>query len=185
METSFFLRRLVTPVCAVAFLIMNVAVGNAQDVSAAHLDAARKAITAIGATDQFDDFLPSAARSMKMELVSKNPNLESLINTVVDEEALALAKRRGALEAEAARAYAKYFTEAELNQISTFYQSETGKKLLEKGPLAMGDTVAAFNEWRQSIARDLSTNVSKRLVEATSAKAGAAKPGAAKPGAKK
>lgn len=163
METTFFLRRFIAPICATAFLLMSVATGNAQDASAEHLDAARKAISAIGATNQFDDFLPSAARSIKVELVSKNPNLESVINEVVDGQALALAKRRGVLEIEAARVYAKYFTEQELKQITAFYQSEAGKKLLEKGPLAMGDTVVAFSEWRQGIAKELSANVSKEL----------------------
>ena len=72
-------------------------VAHAQEATPEHLKAARAAITAIGATNQFDGILPQAADALKIELIQKDPNLEDIITSTVDQEALALAARRGDL----------------------------------------------------------------------------------------
>ncbi|MHC5308129.1 DUF2059 domain-containing protein [Bartonella sp. LJL80] len=175
MKTAFSIRRLAATLGTVTILGLGVYNVQAQDISDAHLQAARKAIAAIHATDQFDDFLPSTARDLKDELMRKDPNLASVISDTVDEQAMALIKRRADLEKEAARAYAKHFSQAELDQIAAFYNSDTGKKLLSEGPVAVRDILSAYDVWRQGIAQDLATNVGKAM----SAKLGSAQPAAA------
>ena len=63
------------------------------------LAAARAAITAIKATDQFDLILPQAAELLRGEMIQKDPNLEAAISAAVDEEVIKLAARRADLEA--------------------------------------------------------------------------------------
>ena len=127
----------------------------AQEFSDSHLAAARDAITAIDATDQFDNILMNAATQTKSELIPNNPDMEVQISEMVDERALALASRRSALEAEVARVYAKLFTEEELRAIAEFYETEAGKKLLAQGPLATREMMAAAQVWSNGIVRDL------------------------------
>jgi len=137
--------------------------GAAQEISQAHANAARAAISAIKATDRFDSFLSDISFELKNELMRKDPNLEEVISQTVEEEAIKLVPRRVDLEKEVALAYARHFSEEELNQIATFYNSEAGKKLLSAGPVAMEDTLAAFDIWRQGLAQDLSVNVARAL----------------------
>lgn len=127
----------------------------AAEIGESHLAAARRAIDAINATDDFDNILPNAATQVKSMLIPNNPDLEEEISTMVDERALGLAPRRAALEAEVARVYAQLFTEQELNDIAAFYESEAGQKLLSRGPAATREMMAAVEVWSNGIVRDL------------------------------
>lgn len=162
MTSATGFRRLIAPLSAFV-LMAGVHSASAQEISQAHLDAARSAISAIHATEQFDEILPSAASALKAELIQKDPNLEALITKTVDDKAIALAARRADLETEAARVYAKAFTEAQLKEIAAFYGSETGQKLLAEGPIVTREVVKAANIWQNGIARDLATSVGEVL----------------------
>ena len=135
----------------------------AQEIAESHLKAARAAVTAIKATDQFDTILPRAAENLRAELLRKDPNLVDQINSVVNDKTVLLAGRRADLETEAARAYARVFTEEELNGITTFYTSTAGQKLLSDGPIVVRELIKAANIWQEGIARDLSSEVGKEL----------------------
>lgn len=146
----------------------------AQDVSESHLKAAHEAISALHATDPFDNILPAAAAALQQQLIQKNPDMEQLISTTISEKALALASRRADLENEAATAYAKSFSEQELKDIAAFYSSASGKKLLETGPIATRELVKAAEIWQNGIARDLAQQVGEALAAASKTKAPAA-----------
>ncbi|QDB99659.1 MULTISPECIES: DUF2059 domain-containing protein [Phyllobacteriaceae] len=146
----------------------------AQDVSESHLKAAHEAISALHATDPFDNILPAAAAGLQQQLIQKNPDMEQLISTTISEKALALASRRADLENEAATAYAKSFSEQELKDIAAFYSSPSGKKLLETGPIATRELVKAAEIWQNGIARDLAQQVGEALAAASKTKAPAA-----------
>ena len=138
----------------------------AQDApSASHLDAARSAIEAIGATRQFDSILISAALNLKSQLIQDNPDQEAIISATVDETALSLAGRRGDLESEAARIYATLFSEAELTTIAEFYRSDAGQKLIANGPAATRGVLQAADIWGRGVARDLAEATGTALRE--------------------
>ncbi len=135
----------------------------AQEISDSHLSAARAVLASLHATDEFDLVLPAAAQSLKGELIQKNPDLQALIIEIVDQTAFALAARRGDLEREVATIYARAFTEAQLNEISSFYTSETGKKLLADSPLITREVLRAADIWQNGIARDLAQQAGEEL----------------------
>lgn len=174
-------RRLIAPL-AVVIMLGGFSAAQAQDtntnnnITPSHLAAARAAISAIKATDQFDSILPGVAQQLKGELIQKDPNLESIIGAAVDEQALALAARRADLENEAARAYAVSFSEEELNAITGFYNSEAGKKLLSEGPIVTREVMKAAGIWQRGIARDLAQAVAEKVVAAAAATAPAQAP---------
>lgn len=168
-------RRWAAAAGAIAFLAL-VQPAAAQDISDAHLAAARTAIGAMGVTAQFDEILPQAAQALKAELIQKNPDLQGTIIQLVDETALSLAARRGDLEREAAMAYARVFSEAHLNEISAFFNSEAGKKLISDGGIADREIFQAANIWQRGVARDLAQQVGERLAETAPAAAPAAEP---------
>ncbi|WP_246666048.1 DUF2059 domain-containing protein [Aquamicrobium sp. LC103] len=139
---------------------------HAQEISDSHLAAARAAIDSVGATDEFDLILPRAAQALKAELIQKNPDMQSLISSTVDEKTLELAKRRSDLEREAALAYAKVFNEQQLKEIGEFYSSDTGQKLLEDGPIIAREVGRAAEIWQRGVARDLAQQVAEVLSKA-------------------
>ena len=139
---------------------------SAQELSESHLTAGRKAVAATQATLSFDAILYNTSAKLKNNLTAKNPHQADLISTIVDEEALALASRRGALEGEAARLFATRFSEAELAEMAEFFNSDTGKKYLgTTAPLAK-DLGKIARIWANGIANDMAKNVGKRLSEA-------------------
>ncbi len=154
---------------AAGLFLLASGIAHAQDATPEHLAAARAAIAAIGATNQFDAILPRAADSLKGELIQKDPDLEALITSTVDNEVLALAARRGDLEKEAALVYAKVFTEADLKAIADFYSTETGKKLIKEGPIATRGLIDAANIWQSGIGRDLAQSVGEKIKAAAPA----------------
>lgn len=128
----------------------------AQEATPSHLAAARAAVAAINTTDQFDAVLMNAATQVKAELIANHPDRQSELSAMVDDAAIELAPRRADLENEVARIYARLFTEQELQAIGEFYGSEAGQKLIEQGPVATRETVAAAEIWANGIVRDLS-----------------------------
>ncbi|SMH45101.1 DUF2059 domain-containing protein [Mesorhizobium australicum] len=157
-------RRVVAALATVA-LLAGASFASAQEISEAHLKAARAAVTSIKATDSMDSILPQANQMLKIELIQKNPNLEEDIVRIVDEETLAIAPRRGDLEKEVATAFAKAFTEQELTEIAAFHNSPTGKKFLSDSPIVGREVSKAVDIWQLGIARDLSQAVAKKLAE--------------------
>lgn len=135
----------------------------AQEVAESHLSAARKAITATRATATFDSILFNASAGLKNQLSAKDPDKADSISNIVDEEAIALAARRGDLEGEAARLFANSFTEAELNEIAAFFGSETGTKYLTATPVLARELGKSARVWANGISRDLAINVQKRM----------------------
>jgi len=135
----------------------------AQDVSEAQLAAARDAIAAVNVTDQYDNILPNLAERLKAQFIQASPNFQTQIASVVDEQALALAARRADLEKEAASIYAKSFSIDELKSISTFFNTEAGKKLLTNQPLISRELSRAAQIWANGISRDLTAQSSEKL----------------------
>jgi uncharacterized protein len=146
----------------------------AQDVPAEHMQAAREAISALGVTNRFDAILPNIMDRLTAQLIQAYPNLQDVISAKVEEEALKLAARRADLEREAALVYAKAFTADELKQITAFYGSETGKKLLKDGPIATRELLKAADIWTAGVARDLEQQANAALLSEVQAEQPAA-----------
>lgn len=138
----------------------------AQEISDEHLAAARAAVAASKTTRQLDAILPQIGESLKERLISGRPDVADQISTIVDDATLSLAPRRGDLETEIARSYARIFTIEELTVISEFYNTETGKKLIEQLPLIGRLMTEASRVWSAGLQRDMGVLVSQKLQEA-------------------
>lgn len=137
----------------------------AQDVSAAHIKAAKRMIAATGSTNRLDNILPQSAQALKNELIRNRPDQEASITDVVDLVTLELAVRRGDLENEVAKIFTKIFSEKELDVVSTFYETDAGKKFLIDGPVALREINVAAQVWTRGIQRDMGQKSSEKLKE--------------------
>ena len=150
---------------SVATLISISSIGGlqAQEISSEHLKAAKSVISAIGITGRLDNILPQIAEEAKASLISTNPNLVDQISVIVDESAIELAGRRGDLEDEVGRIYAANFSEAELAEIATFYESDSGKKLLKLTPQTTRLIDRAAQVWTVGLGRDLKAKIGEKM----------------------
>jgi uncharacterized protein len=165
--TSFMSRTLkaTTMFASALTLCAAASVAQAQEPSAEHIAAARAAISALGATDEFDNILPGAAEQLKSTFIQATPNMEEEISSTVDEVAIELASRRADLEREAAAIYARNFTVEELNAIRDFYTSPAGTKLLSSGSTVTQELYRAAEIWSNGVSRDLATQAAEALDE--------------------
>jgi hypothetical protein len=58
-----------------------------------------------------------------------------------------------------ARIYASHFTEAELRQLLTFYQSPLGQKMLTEEPKAIDESMANAGAWADNLSQDVMTKM--------------------------
>lgn len=144
-------------------LVGAVVAASAQQASEEHLAKAKAAIAATQATDSFDDILPEAALRLKNNMTNQNPDKVDEIDRIVDEEAIALAPRRGVLEDEAAKLFANTFSPEELDQIANFFSSEAGQKYLSSTPILARELAKAARVWGAGIQRDLANNAGAKM----------------------
>jgi hypothetical protein len=149
-----------------------------EELTDEHRAAAREALTALRATDQFDEFLPRAAMQLKNALIQEAPNYDQQISATVDEVALTLAGRRADLEREAADIYARNFSIEELQAITQFYGSAAGQKLLDTGPVVTRELLRAAEIWSNGVSRDLAAEATNTLNARLGAEAAPTLPGA-------
>jgi hypothetical protein len=65
------------------------------------------------------------------------------------------ASRVNELVDEAARIYASHFTEQELKQLLTLYQSPLGQKIIKEEPKALDESMAAAGAWADLFSHDV------------------------------
>ena len=165
MSFSYAIRTLALA-CALA-ISSSLHFAAAQALNAEHMEAARKMLQVTRFTDRFDLILPDASLALKRQLSDNNPDKADEIDAIVDEEALALAVRRGALEDEAARLVATVFSLSELEEMNLFFTSDAGKKYLSGMPNVILQMDEAAQIWSGGIRRDLTQNVIRRINEIT------------------
>jgi len=138
----------------------------AQDITEEHLAAARVAIAASQSTASMDIILPNIGERLKQQLIDARPDAAEQINAIVNDATIELAPRRGDLEEEVARTYARIFSIEELKQIEEFYKTDAGKKLISETAVIARSMEEASRVWATGVQRDLQEAVNKKIEEA-------------------
>jgi uncharacterized protein len=139
---------------AAAVAVVLVAFGPAahsQQPSAAAMATARQLIAATGATTVFNPLIAGVVEQAKLLYLQQNPALAKDLNEIADKMRTDLAPRFAELSEEMARLYATHFTDQELKAILVFYQSQTGKKLLDQQPTVVDDSMKFAQEWANKL----------------------------------
>lgn len=140
-----------------------------EDFTESHLEAAKKVVIATNSLSAFDDLLPVLAEQTRTIFVQADPFRSDEIVTVTTEVALELAPKRQDLNRSIYQIWARRFSEAELNELATFYGTPVGQKLAEAGPSITALALGAARQWQDSIGTEMVSIVRERL-EAADAK---------------
>jgi hypothetical protein len=77
------------------------------------------------------------------------------LNEVADNLIKQYSARAGELMNDAARIYASHFTEPELKQLLTFYQSPLGQKLIDQEPKAADESMTSAANWADKLSEEV------------------------------
>ena len=125
--------------------------------------AARELVIAMKATEQFKAIFPVLMQGLKPSIVQNRPAVEkdfdAILPIILD---TANAGMNDLVDATAA-VYAITFTPAELRDITAFYKTPTGQKIVEKTPALAQQSMAAGQAWGRSMATDLQAKMVNEL----------------------
>jgi uncharacterized protein len=144
-----------TGLVASAIACLSAVLSSAQEFSESQLDAAKRASTNAPLSKDLDTVLPLLAQRVQTRLISLRPDLHAEISDTVQEVALRLAGRRADLDNAIALAWARTFTEEELEQIAAFYTSPAGRKFVDVGPELGSITIQTVENWSSRVGEEL------------------------------
>jgi len=125
-----------------------------EEISPSHMAAALDAVKNAPDARRYDDILPALSVQAQNQLIQLRPDLHKEVTDAVEAVALKLVARRGELDNELARAWARNLSEDDLKAISTFYKSAAGKKLAEIGPKLLQDTAQTVRTWQSRVGEE-------------------------------
>jgi hypothetical protein len=126
-----------------------------EEISQSHMAAALDAVKNAPDSRRYDDILPALSVQAQNQLIQLRPDLHKEVTDAVEAVALKLVARRGELDNELARAWARILSEDDLKAIAAFYKSAAGKKLAEVGPKLLQDTAQTVRTWQGRIGEEL------------------------------
>ena len=146
----------------VATLLL-IAPAHAQSANPDAEAAARELVDTMKLPDQFKAVLPTIIQHMKPAIVQNRADVARDFDAMMPVVQENMAARLGELSNAMAAVYASNFTAAELGDLTAFYKSPTGQKLLQKTPVIAAQTMAAGQKFGQAAAADAQKQMTDEL----------------------
>jgi uncharacterized protein len=125
------------------------------------LAAARELVQVARATDQLKLILPSIIQALKPAVVQGRPEVEKDFDAFAPALLDNMTARLPEFTAEIVVIYARNFTPEEMRQMTAFYRTPVGQKLLEKLPTVTQESMRVGQAWGQRIGAE----VQNRMIE--------------------
>ncbi|MEA2928387.1 MAG: uncharacterized protein QOG38_815, partial [Hyphomicrobiales bacterium] len=123
--------------------------------SAAAVGTARELVELKGGSAMFDPVIVGIVEQTKAALLQTNPQLSKDLNEVSTQLRTEFGARRSDLITEAAKFYAARFSEQELKELTAFYKTPVGKKMLAQEPLVLDETFNYVQQWAPRVGEDV------------------------------
>ena len=143
---------------ALLSLMLVAAPARAQEPSAGHLAAARDLMDTTGVLSPVNELIPTFTDQIRKQNLTRpelSKDLEEVLRTVQPEMQL----QRQQVTNIVARTYAKWLTETELKEITTFYKSPAGAKFNKVQPDLVDSVVNDVQVWTQQASEYLMVRV--------------------------
>ena len=125
--------------------------------------AARGLVAASGATAQFDQVMPLISEQMTKAFVSLAPDRASEIRDVMAEVVKRFTERKNELIEEIAGIYADKLSVEDLREITRFYQSGAGRRMVVELPEITRRAAAVGQAWGQRIGAEIANETRREL----------------------
>lgn len=123
------------------------------------LKLANELLVANGEASSFDSIIPTVVEQTAASFVQSNPDLIRELRDVAKQIAPEYEARKSEITAILARTYAAKFTDAELNELLTFYRSPTGRKLVAQRQELLDDGLKGIQAWSAKFAQEVEARV--------------------------
>jgi uncharacterized protein len=116
---------------------------------------AKQIVELKGAKELYQPLIRGVIVKVKNQFMQTNFMYAKDLNEIAANLERDFAPRASELVDASARIYASYFTEAELKDILTFYQSPVGRKLIVEEPKATEASLANAGEWGDKLSDEI------------------------------
>ncbi|MBC8792724.1 MAG: hypothetical protein C6Y20_14065 [Tagaea sp. CACIAM 22H2] len=148
--------RLIAIAIALGVALLSVAapVSRAQSIDADARAAAREMMAAMNVGELIDQILVAIKPQMVDMLTRMNPAQRGAVERAYDEIILpSLRDERALMIVAFEDLYIRYYSAAEMRDLTAFYQTPTGRKSLRVLPQLQADSMAAGSAWAQNAVR--------------------------------
>jgi hypothetical protein len=137
-----------------------------KPASPAAITAAKDLLTVKNIAQVYAGAVPNIVQRTKDSFLASNLNYQKDLNEVALVVAQSLAGREKEIGEQMAKIYASDFTEQELKDLTTFYKTPLGQKLLAQEPKTVQASMAYMSQWAQSfsetVANEFRSEMKKR-----------------------
>jgi hypothetical protein len=126
-----------------------------KPASPAAIGYAKEILAMKNASAMYANAIPNMVGRVKDSLLQSNLNYQKDLNEVALVVAQAMAGRDKEIGEQMARIYASDFTEQELKDLSAFYKSPLGQKLLAQEPQSISASMTYMQQWAQSFSEEV------------------------------
>lgn len=127
------------------------------------MDAARSFVNASGAAAQFDQVMPLMADQLSKAFRSLAPNRAREIDEAMAEVVKRFISRKSELIDEIAAIYADKLSVEDLREITKFYQTGAGRRMVEALPEVTRRAAAVGQTWGQRIGAEIANEMRREL----------------------
>jgi uncharacterized protein len=121
-----------------------------KPVSASALQAARDLLAVKNVTQIYAGAVPNIIERAKAQLLANNLNYQKDLNEIAVTIAQTNAGKEKEIGEQMAKIYANDFTEQELKDLTAFYKSPLGQKVLATEPKSIQQSMTFMGQWAQS-----------------------------------
>ena len=125
--------------------------------------ASRELVTVMRAADQLKALLPIIMQQLKPAIVQGRTEVERDYDVIVPIMLEMADRHTTAMIEEVAAIYARNFTAAELREVTAFYRTPVGQKMLQKLPAITQESMVVGQRFGQSVAGELRTRMIEEL----------------------
>jgi hypothetical protein len=137
-----------------------------KPASPSAIAAANALLAAKNATQVYVNAVPNIVQRVKDQLLANNLSYQKDLNEIAVTEVQAMAGREKEIGETLAKIYANDFTEQEMKDLTAFYKSPLGQKLLAQDPKTDQVVIGFLNQWAQgfsqTVAADFRAAMQKR-----------------------
>lgn len=133
------------------------ATATAQQPTPGAVAAARDMIATKGGMAMFDTVIPGVVETVKNSFIPTNPQLSGELNEVAAMLRKEYDPKRSEMQNEIARVFAQHFTEKELKELTAFYKTPLGQKLVKEEPTAIQEAFQNAQTWAEQFSDTVMT----------------------------
>ncbi len=153
------------PVWAAAVALTLLASPAAFAADAPNIALAKQMLTVTNATQVFTPLIPGVVEQSRLLYLQQNPGLGKDLTEIATKIRADLQPRFTELIDAMAKMYADAFTEQEMKDIISFYQSAAGKKLIAEQPKLVDSSMSFAGEWANKLSEEVTAKMREELIK--------------------